>query len=313
MSISQNTEDFSHESVMPDEVLQYLEVKSNGIYLDGTAGGGGHSGLIAQRLTTGRLYSLDRDKTAVAVTAKRLEMLNVTVINGNFRDAKTLLAPYDVDGLDGALLDLGVSSHQFDTPERGFSYRFEAPLDMRMGESTLTAYDIVNTYSKQEIQSILFEYADEKNAGFIATKIVKAREEKPINTTTELVDIVTSALPSAVRRKNKNPAKKTFQALRIAVNDEMGALRDGLSEIFDLLKPGGRLTILTFHSIEDRIVKKYFKSLCEGCICPKSFPICVCGNTPKAKLPIKYVKPSEAECERNRRASSAVLRVVEKI
>ncbi len=305
--------DFCHTPVLLNEVMEHLCLKQDGLYLDGTAGGGGHSFEIASRLTEGMLYSFDRDAEAVAAASERLFGLRALVINKNYRDAAQELGRQGIDGIDGALLDLGVSSHQLDSGERGFSYRYDAPLDMRMGEDATSAKELVNTLSKQELSQIIYRYADEKNAGFIAAKIVKAREISPILTTKQLADIIISALPPKVRRKDKNPAKKTFQALRIAANDELGALEEGLSEIFNLLKPGGRFCVITFHSIEDRVVKNYFKSLCEGCICPKDLPKCVCNNKPKGFMPIKYIAAGEKELEQNRRAAPAKLRVLEKL
>ncbi len=305
--------EFCHTPVLLNEVLDELCIQSDGLYLDGTAGGGGHSFEIASRLREGMLYSFDRDIEAVAAASERLSGLRAVVINKNYRDAAQELRRQGITGIDGALLDLGVSSHQLDSGERGFSYRYDAPLDMRMGLDATSAAELVNNLSKEELSRIIYRYADEKNAGFIASKIVKARETSPIETTKQLADIVISALPPKVRRKEKNPAKKTFQALRIAANDELGALEEGLSEIFSLLKPGGRFCVITFHSIEDRMVKNYFKSLCEGCICPKDLPKCVCNNKPKAIMPIKFLSAGEQELDNNRRAAPAKLRVLEKI
>ncbi len=304
---------FSHIPVLLNEVIEQLNVKPDGLYLDGTAGGGGHSYEIAKWLTSGTLYSFDRDAEAVKAATDRLTGLPAHVVNANYRDAAKVLKEMGVTQLDGALLDLGVSSHQLDTAIRGFSYRMDAPLDMRMGEDAVTAAELVNTLSKEDLQRILYRYSDEKNAGFIASKIVKYREQQPITTTTQLAEVIVSALPAKVRRKDKNPAKKTFQALRIAANDELGALESGLESIFNALKPGGRFCIITFHSIEDRMVKNYFKSLCEGCICPKDLPKCVCNNKPKARLVVKYISADEAELSLNRRSASAKLRVLEKL
>ncbi len=305
--------EFSHTPVLLEEVLQYLEVKPSGTYLDGTAGGGGHSRAIAERLSDGMLYSFDRDERAVEAASERLFGMRAIVINRNFRDAAAELRRRGVESLDGALLDLGVSSHQLDNPQRGFSYREDAPLDMRMGLDATSAAELVNNLSKEELSRIFYRYADEKYAGYIAAKIVKVRETTPILTTKQLAEVVTSALPPKVRRKDKNPAKKSFQALRIAANDELGALEEGLAEIFSLLKSGGRFCVISFHSIEDRIVKNYFRSLCEGCICPKELPKCVCNNQPKAFLPIKYLSAGQDELDSNRRAKPAKLRVLEKI
>ncbi len=306
--------EFSHVPVLLNEVLEQLMIKKNGRYLDGTAGGGGHSFAIATRLNDlGMLYSFDRDDEAVAAATDRLKGLNAKVYKANYRDAAEILKCEGIKSIDGALLDLGVSSHQLNTAERGFSYRMEGQLDMRMGDDAVSAAELVNNLSKDELQRILFRYADEKNAGFIATKIVKERENEAITTTTRLAEIVTSALPPKVRRKDKNPAKKTFQALRIAANDELGALESGLESIFSMLNVGGRFCVITFHSIEDRMVKNYFKHLCEGCTCPKDLPQCVCNNKPKARLTVKFILPSEDELAGNRRSASAKLRVIEKL
>ncbi len=304
---------FSHIPVLLNEVVEHLNIRHDGIYIDGTAGGGGHSYEIAKRLTSGVLYSFDRDKEAVKAAGEKLSGTNARVINANFREAAKILSNEGVNTIDGALLDLGVSSHQLDSANRGFSYRMDGELDMRMGDDSTTAAELVNSLSKEELQRILYSYSDEKNAGFIASKIVRARELCPITTTTQLAEIVVSALPPKVRRKDKNPAKKTFQALRIAANDELGALQEGLESIFNILAVGGRFCVITFHSIEDRMVKNYFKSLCEGCICPKDLPKCVCNNTPKAKLMVKYISASQEELHNNRRSASAKLRVIEKI
>lgn len=305
---------FEHIPVLLAQCLEGLAIQSDGNYLDGTAGGAGHSKEIAKRLTTGHLYSLDQDPDAIAAATQRLAGLPATVIQSNFRYADTALAEQNIDGLDGALLDLGVSSHQLDEHSRGFSYQGSAPLDMRMSQSGPTAADLVNTAPREEISRILKEYGEEPYAWQIAGKIVAARAEKPIETTDELVKIITSALPPAVRRKEKNPARRTFQALRIAVNGELDALSEGLDTIFGLLKPGGRFCIITFHSLEDRLVKQRFRQWATACTCPPEFPVCVCGGVAKAKLITK--KPLEADAAEqteNRRARSAKLRVIEKI
>ncbi len=305
---------FEHIPVLLAQCLEGLAIQPDGNYLDGTAGGAGHSKEIAKCLTTGHLYSLDQDPDAIAAATQRLAGLPATVIQSNFRYADTALADQNIDGLDGALLDLGVSSHQLDELARGFSYQGSAPLDMRMSQSGPTAADLVNSASREEISRILKEYGEETYAWQIAGKIVTARAEKPIETTDELVKIIVSALPPAVRRKEKNPARRTFQALRIAVNGELDALSEGLDAIFGLLKPGGRFCIITFHSLEDRLVKQRFRQWATACTCPSEFPVCVCGGTAKAKLITK--KPLEAdvaEQSENRRARSAKLRVIEKI
>lgn len=306
--------EFSHVPVLLNECLEGLAIDPAGTYLDGTAGGGGHSSEIARRLTTGRLISLDQDPDAVAAATERLKGLPATVVRANFRDARRALAGLGVTSLNGALLDLGVSSHQLDDGERGFSYRQDAPLDMRMSQSGPTAADLVNSASREELARILREYGEEPYAWAIAGRIVRQREQKPFATTLELADAIASALPPAVRRKDKNPSRRSFQAIRIAVNGEMDALSEGLDEIFDLLAPGGRFAIITFHSLEDRLVKNRFRQWATACTCPPEYPVCVCGGKAKAKLITR--KPIEAapdELESNRRSRSAKLRVIEKL
>lgn len=306
--------EFHHIPVLLNECLEGLAIRPDGIYLDGTAGGAGHSSEIAKRLTTGRLIALDQDPDAVQTATQRLAGLPAVVVQTNFRYADTALKQLDVKGLDGVLLDLGVSSHQLDERSRGFSYQGSAPLDMRMSQSGPTAADLVNTASREELSRILKEYGEEPHAWQIAGKIESARNEAPIETTEQLVHIVTSALPPAVRRKDKNPARRTFQALRIAVNGELDALSEGLDVLFESLNPGGRMCIITFHSLEDRLVKQRFRQWATACTCPPEFPVCVCGGKAKAKLITK--KPIEAgaqEQEENRRARSAKLRVIEKL
>ena len=309
------TMNFEHEPVLLWQCIENLNIRPDGVYMDGTAGGAGHSSRIAQRLTEGgRLYSVDKDEDAIRTATARLAQYSCAeVLRGDYKDAKMLLAD-KTDHLDGALLDLGVSSFQLDCAERGFSYNREGALDMRMADNGTTAADIVNTASFEQLCRILRDYGEESYAPRIADKIIAAREEAPIETTLQLSEIVASALPASVRRKEKHPARKTFQALRIAVNDEMGALREGMESIFSMLKPGGRFCIITFHSIEDRIVKQYFASLQQGCTCPPEFPVCVCGGQPKAKaISKKPIAADEAECAENRRARSAKLRVIEKL
>ena len=306
--------EFSHVPVLLNECLEGLAIDPAGTYLDGTAGGGGHSSEIARRLTTGRLISLDQDPDAVAAATERLKGLPVTVVRTNFRYARRALAGLGVTSLNGALLDLGVSSHQLDDGERGFSYRQDAPLDMRMSQSGPTAADLVNSAGREELARILREYGEEPYAWAIAGRIVRQREQKPFATTLELADAIASALPPAVRRKDKNPSRRSFQAIRIAVNGEMDALSEGLDEIFDLLAPGGRFAIITFHSLEDRLVKNRFRQWATACTCPPEYPVCVCGGKAKAKLITR--KPIEAapdELESNRRSRSAKLRVIEKL
>ncbi len=307
--------EFSHKSVMLEEAVNGLNVRSGGVYVDGTAGGGGHSFEIASRLEgTGRLICIDQDPDAIAAVTKRLSAFdNVSVVQSNFVNIKGVLAQLGVFCADGVLLDLGVSSHQLDAPERGFSYHSDAPLDMRMSQSGLSAYDVVNTYAPGELVRILSLYGEEKFAKNIVRGLVAAREKKPVETTTELAEIVKNAYP-AKARKNGHPARKTFQAIRIAVNRELDVLEDGLQNAFSSLNVGGRLSVITFHSLEDRIVKRAMADWCSGCTCPPDFPVCVCGNKPKAKLVNrKPASPSEKELEENNRARSARLRVCEKL
>lgn len=306
--------EFSHISVLLNESVEGLDIKENGIYVDGTAGGGGHSGEILKRLTTGKLISIDRDPDAITVlTQKFKNNENSIIIKGNYADIKELLQQRGVGRLDGVLLDIGVSSHQLDTPERGFSFHEDAPLDMRMSQSGTSAKDLVNTLPFEELRRIISSYGEEKYASSIASGIVSSRQNGEISTTLELAQIIKNNVPQKVRRDG-HPARKTFQALRIAVNDELGALERGLDGAFEMLGKGGRLAVITFHSLEDRIVKQKMASWCQGCTCPKDFPICVCGNTPKAKLINKKpICANETEISLNPRARSAKLRICEKI
>jgi 16S rRNA (cytosine1402-N4)-methyltransferase len=306
--------DFVHKSVMLNECIENLAVKSDGIYVDGTVGGAGHSTEIAKRLgENGRLIAFDRDPDAIKAATERLAPYNATVVRSNFSRMREVLNEMNIEKVDGILLDLGVSSHQLDVGERGFSYHADAPLDMRMSKEGLSAADIVNTYSKDELVKILFEYGEEKFAWRIAENIISARAEKPVLTTGELAEIVKQSVPAKVRRE-KNPCKKTFQAVRIAVNGELDHLSKGLDEAFELLKPGGRIAVITFHSLEDRMVKQKFASLCKGCICDPRLPQCVCGRTPQAKLVNrKPIEASAGELEENNRSRSAKLRVLERI
>ena len=306
--------EFQHYSVMLKECIDGMHIKPDGIYADGTAGGAGHSSEIAKRLTTGKLLALDRDPVAVKTATERLQKYPAAaVIQANFSEIQRVCAEQGVDKLDGMLLDLGVSSYQLDTPERGFSYRQDAPLDMRMSQTGISAKDIVNTYSVAELNRIIRDYGEEKYAYQIAKNIVKAREDKPLETTMDLVDIIKSSMPAAARRE-KNPCKRTFQAIRIAVNSELESLSEGLQAAFEILAPGGRLVVITFHSLEDRIVKQAFAGWCQGCICPPDFPVCVCGHQPKAKLINKKpILPSEEELAVNSRSQSAKLRILEKL
>lgn len=305
---------FTHQPVMLEECLRALDVQPGGIYLDGTAGGAGHSFAIASRLKTGHLYALDQDPDAIAAATERLRGQRATVLQSNFGNAKSALAAEGVAGLDGALLDLGVSSHQLDTAGRGFSYMADAPLDMRMSQDGVSAADLVNGKSRQQLADIFREYGEEPYAWQIAGRIETARQNAPIETTGQLAEIIASAVPPAVRRKAKNPARRTFQALRIAVNSEMDVLSEGLDEIFDMLAPGGRFVILTFHSLEDRMVKQRFKAWCTACTCPPELPVCVCGGKAKAKQVGKApTVATEEEMEENRRSRSAKMRAIEKL
>ena len=307
--------EFSHISVMLNETVDGLNVKKDGIYVDGTTGGGGHSLEVLSRLNgSGKLFCFDRDPDAINACKERFSKYNnVTLINEKYSSLKSALADLGVDAIDGMMLDLGVSSHQLDTRERGFSYHGEAPLDMRMSQQGITAAEIVNTYSEKELANIFFIYADEKFSFKIAAEIIKRRETKPIETTTELADIVSQCYPNKFKR-NGHPARKVFQALRIAVNDEMGEVEKGIEDAFSILKKGGRLSIITFHSIEDRLVKQKFASFTKGCTCPPDFPVCVCGNKPKAKLVNrKPIVASDKELENNQRSRSAKLRILEKL
>lgn len=302
-----------HRPVMLDEVLADLDVKPNGIYLDGTAGGGGHSYAIASRLTEGgQLIAMDQDPDAIEQASKRLSGLPAVVIHANFTSLGEVLSERNLQA-DGILLDLGVSSHELDDASRGFSYHQDAPLDMRMSQSGRTAADLVNTLSAEELADILFTYGEEKYARGIAAQIVAARAEKPIETTLELAELIKKGVPAKVRRE-KNPCKKSFQAIRIAVNDEMNCLSIALEEAFASLAPGGRLVILTFHSLEDRMVKQAFAKWCVGCTCPPEFPVCVCGKKPKGEL--VHRKPLTASAEElavNSRSHSAKLRAIRKL
>ena len=305
--------EYKHISVLLDETIDGLKINPEGIYVDGTAGGAGHSFQIAQRLTTGRLIAIDRDPDAIRAATERLYGYSATVVQGNFSNVDKILHELGISRIDGMLLDLGVSSYQLDNAERGFSYHSDAELDMRMSREGISAKDIVNSYSYERLCRILFEYGEEKFAKSIASNIVKAREREPIETTSELAQIVKDSVPQKVRRE-KNPCKKTFQAIRMEVNNELGELSEALDKAFDLLNPGGRLAVITFHSLEDRLVKQRFASFAQGCTCPPEFPVCVCKKTPRAKLITrKPIEPSEAEISANNRAHSAKLRIIEKI
>ena len=309
---------FVHEPVLLAEVLQWMNVRENGVYADGTLGGGGHSGAMLQASGgTATLYGIDRDENAIAAAAARLEQYpGFHAIHGNFHDAKTLLAQAGAPPLDGALLDLGVSSPQLDQAERGFSYHEDAPLDMRMDRSQgMTAADLLAEVSEEELTRILREYGEEKWAARIARFVVERRQAQPLRTTQDLVRVVDAAIPKAVRRKDDgHPARRTFQAVRIAVNDELDPLDQALEDFVDCLKPGGRLLVITFHSLEDRLAKRCFQRLQNPCVCPPKAPVCTCGRKPKARILARgAVPPTAEEVARNPRARSAKLRVVEKL
>ena len=302
--------EFNHISVLLNETIESLNIKEDGIYLDGTAGGAGHSLEIAKRLTTGSLIALDQDPDAVKIATERLKGYNATVIQSNFCDMDRVLVSLNIDKVDGILLDLGVSSYQLDTAERGFSYHKESALDMRMSKSGISADDIVNNFSETELADIFWRFGEEKFSRKIASKIVTERQKNRITTTTRLAEIIANAYPASARRDG-HPARKCFQAIRIAVNAELDRLNETLDKAFDLLKSGGVLSIITFHSLEDRMVKLRFKEYCTGCTCPPDFPVCVCGKTPKGHLLTrKPIEPSERELELNPRSRSAKLRVI---
>ena len=307
--------DFKHIPVLFNESIDALDIKPDGLYADCTAGGGGHSNAILDRLSeNGRLVAVDRDPEAIATLTERFEGRdNVSIVNDNFFNIKTILSRFTDEGADGILADLGVSSHQLDDAARGFSFHADAPLDMRMSMQGMSAADAVNSLSQRELQDIIYRYGEDKFAPRIAAGIVRAREEKPIETTLELAEIIKSSIPAAARREGGHPARRTFQALRIYVNGELDGLDGAISDMFDSLKVGGRLAIITFHSLEDRAVKQTFASLCEGCICPPEFPVCVCGRKSRGRLPQKALAPGREELERNPRSRSARLRVIEKI
>jgi len=309
--------EFHHISVLLNECLDGLNIRPDGIYVDGTLGGAGHSSQIAGRLTSGRLIGIDRDPVALAAAGKRLEKYKdrVTLVHSNFCEMKQVLKDLDIPGVDGILLDLGVSSPQLDDGERGFSYMADAPLDMRMNaEDALSADTVVNTWPQEELKRILYTYGEERYAPQIAAAICRRRQEQPIRTTLELVDVIRSAMPPAALREKQHPAKRSFQAIRIAVNDELGAVEKIMEDAVGLLNPGGRLAIITFHSLEDRIVKTGMAEAAKGCTCPPNFPVCVCGKTPLVKLiSRKPIVASAEELEMNPRSRSAKLRVCEKL
>lgn len=312
------SEEFKHISVLLNESVELLNVKENGIYADGTLGGGGHSELICQKLgEDGVLLGIDRDTSAIAAASERLSRFGARVrtVHDNFVNIKRILKDNGIEGLDGAILDLGVSSPQLDRAERGFSYNADARLDMRMNrDDALSAYEVVNEYSESELSRIIFKYGEERFARQIAREIVKARETGKIETTLELSELIKRAYPKSARFADKHPAKRTFQAIRIEVNRELEPLEGAIRDFVEVLKPGGVLAVITFHSLEDRIVKQTFSGLAEGCVCPKDFPICVCGRKPSVKiLSKKPIVSGSEELERNMRAHSAKLRAVKKL
>ena len=309
--------EFYHVSVLLEECIEALNIRPDGIYVDGTLGGAGHSSQIAKRLTTGRLIGIDRDPVALKAAGERLAPYGdrVTLVHSNFCEIASVLKELNIDGVDGILLDLGVSSPQLDEVARGFSYMADAPLDMRMNnEDALTAHTVVNSWSYEELKRILYDYGEERYAPQIASAICRRREVAPIETTLELVDVIRSAMPAAALREKQHPAKRSFQAIRIAVNDELGSVEQVMRDAIPCLNKGGRLAIITFHSLEDRIVKTGMNAASKGCTCPPNFPVCVCGKKPQVKLISKKpIISGDEELERNPRARSAKLRVCEKL
>ncbi len=310
--------EFHHVSVLLEECIEALSIKPDGIYVDGTLGGAGHSSRIAAELTTGRLIGIDRDPVALEAAGERLKPFadRVALVHSNFDEMDTVLKDLGISGVDGILMDLGVSSPQLDDGKRGFSYMADAPLDMRMDRSAaLSAYDVVNSYPELELCRVIYEYGEEKFAGRIARRIVERREDKPIETTLELSGIIENAIPEKNRRtEHKHPAKRTFQAIRIEVNGELSSIAPSIEAGIERLVPGGRAAVITFHSLEDRIVKNTFADAAKGCICPPDFPVCVCGINPKVRIVSKKpILPSEEELRVNPRARSAKLRVAEKL
>ena len=309
---------FSHKSVLLEECMEGLAIRPDGIYVDGTAGGGGHSFGIASRLGTGgRLIAIDQDEAAIRAASERLAPFGdrVTVVRSNFRQIAEVCASLGVQEIDGLLLDLGVSSYQLDTAERGFSYQADAPLDMRMDHrNPLTAFEVVNTYTEQQLRHILFDYGEERFSGRIVSAILRHREQAPIETTGELAKIVKEAIPASARDGGHHPAKRTFQAIRIEVNAELDVIEPALRSAISMLRPGGRAAVITFHSLEDRIVKQTFADLATGCTCPKTLPVCVCGRRPTVKVVTrKPILPGEDELSENPRSRSAKLRIAEKL
>ncbi|MBR0381485.1 MAG: 16S rRNA (cytosine(1402)-N(4))-methyltransferase RsmH [Eubacterium sp.] len=310
--------EFQHSPVMPEEVIRELNIRPDGIYVDGTLGGGGHSGLIAGCLSEkGRLIGIDQDEDAIRAATERLACYGdkVTIVRSNYSGMASVLKELSVPAVDGILLDLGVSSYQLDQAERGFTYREDAPLDMRMDRrQKLTAADVVNTYSEEDLSRLIHQYGEDRFARNIAKHIVKARQSAPLETTGELVEIIKAAIPARVRAKGGHPAKRTFQAIRIEVNHELDVLEDTLEEMVGLLNDGGRLAVITFHSLEDRIVKKIFRKCEDPCICPPEFPVCTCGRVSMGRVVTrKPILPGDEELESNSRSKSAKLRVFERI
>ena len=307
---------FEHKSVLLTETIEGLQIRPDGIYVDGTLGGGGHSYGIAKRLTDGRLIGIDQDQAAIEAAGMRLSPFGdkVTIVRSNYRNTREVLSELGIEKIDGMILDLGVSSYQFDTKERGFSYRFDSPLDMRMDtRQSFSAKEIVNGYSEMELYHVIRDYGEDKFAKNIAKHIVMARKKKPVETTGELCEIIKAAIPAKIRAEGGHPAKRTFQAIRIECNKELEVLRESLETLIELLNPGGRLCIITFHSLEDRIVKAAFKKAENPCICPPNFPVCTCGRVSQGKVVTgKPILPGEEEVSENPRAASAKLRIFEK-
>ena len=302
--------EFSHISVLFDETIESLDIKKDGLYVDCTCGGAGHSRAILEHIPDGVLVAIDRDPDAIKVITERIgNMPQTKIVNDNFSNIKNILNGRQADGI---LADLGVSSFQLDTPERGFSFHHDAPLDMRMSKSGKSAYDVVNGYTEQELCNIISRYGEEKFAKSIARNIVKAREQKSIETTIELAELIKDSVPAKYRREG-HPARKTFQAIRIEVNEELSTLSQALEDMFYSLKVGGRLSIITFHSLEDRTVKEKFRQFTEGCTCPKDFPVCVCGKTPEGKIINKGLSAKQTELDMNNRSRSAKLRTIERL
>ena len=317
MSESKDRIEFSHRSVLLDECIEGLNINPSGIYVDGTAGGGGHSFHIASALTDGKLIAIDQDEAAIAAASARLAPLGerATVVRSNFYELGSVCESLGIHGIDGLLLDLGVSSYQLDTAERGFSYMADAPLDMRMDKRrSLSAYDVVNGYTEEKLKKILYEYGEERFSASIVSAIIRERQKKPIESTLELSNIIKYAIPPQAREGGHHPAKRSFQAIRIEVNGELDVIEPAIRDAAKLMRRGGRIAIITFHSLEDRLVKQTFASLATGCTCPKNFPVCVCGNKPTVKvITRKPILPSATELEENPRSRSAKLRVAEKL